>query len=224
MDLSNRHVPPPQSYSKYSWHNSYGHSKINNYYDNHNCTKYKYHSADGKIAAGGILFYDKIEGEKGIWVIEELDDINGSIIYTDFGGKYDYNDGDIIATIAREFREETYNTEEISFKNLKTVSEKNYVYISGYDRKPTYLCIVIDINMFNIKFDSEKIKKERIKISLCNPKIPEFWYKTRDVKFIKLKDINDKKIKLSQRLEAILKVLKSPEREFPSELSNHFKN
>ena len=100
--------------------------------------KCKYFSQDGKkLAAGGIIFFDTIDNTKGLWLIKEEEDEN--FIYTDLGGKYDHNDGDIFATISREFREETYNTSEISYKNTASISKNKYLYINGYDENPVYL-------------------------------------------------------------------------------------
>ena len=54
--------------------------------------KKKYRWFDGKgrqLTAGGILPYD----DTGIWVIGEED--KSGITYTDAGGKYQFEDGDI---------------------------------------------------------------------------------------------------------------------------------
>jgi hypothetical protein len=170
-----------------------------------NKVKYKYIDPDGRrLAAGGILFYQKTNQGKGIWLIEEEDD-KKNIVYSDFGGKYDYNDGDIIATIAREFREETYNMNEISYKDLKNLDETNHFYIDGYDASPTYLCIVIPIEFFNIQFDVDAIKEARERIIRANNSVPSEWYKTLDVKFLLLKDLPY--YKLNNRTFAVLKSL-----------------
>ena len=89
------------------------------YYDKKNY-KFKCFMDDKRLTAGGIFFYEEKNGIKGLWLLKE-DDF-GKDIFTDFGGKYDYNDGDIYATISREFREEVYNTQEISYKEIKNYS------------------------------------------------------------------------------------------------------
>ncbi len=181
--------------------------------------KYKYHANDGKkLAAGGILFFEETTLGKGIWVILEEEDI-----YTDFGGKYDHNDGDIFATISREFREETYNTEEILYKDIKNLPDTHHVYIDGYDGQPVYLCVIVHMNQFQIKFDSDAIKIEREKIVEANPTIPEKWYKTLDAKFLLLKDICDGKYRLSNRLASILNTI-SNQKESKSTLNRFLYN
>jgi len=186
-------------------------------------SKYKYHADDGKkLAAGGILFFEENTNGKGLWIIEEEE--NGEPVYTDFGGKYDHNDGDIFATIGREFREETYNTAEIPYNVIKKISEKHHVYIDGYDGKPVYLCIVSHINNFNIEFQSEQIKNERTAIIQSNPNIPDKWYRTLDVKFVYLKDIESKKCELSNRLYAVLKNIYDSPSNYDTEISAFFEN
>ncbi len=168
--------------------------------------KYKYHSKDGKrLAAGGILFFEETTRGKGLWLIEEEE--NGETIYTDFGGKYDHNDGDIFATISREFREECYNTAEVSYNDIKNIPEDHHVYIDGYDGKPVYLCVICHINQFGIQFDSAEIKRKRREIIDTNPNVPEKWYRTLDVKFVLLRDIKNGKSQLSNRAGAILRNL-----------------
>ena len=166
--------------------------------------KYKYTSPDGKkLAAGGVLLFEQTTQGKGIWVIEEEDSVKG-IVHTDIGGRYNYDDGDIIATISREFREETYNVHEISFKDLKELPTSHYVYVDGYDKTPSYLCIVAHVNQFNISFNPQKIRESRKKILLANPDVSGEWYKTIDVKFLLLKDIIGDRYKLSRRLYVVL--------------------
>lgn len=166
--------------------------------------KFRYIDEDGnKISAGGITFYEEKDGVKGIWLTKEED--NDKIVYTDFGGKYDYNDGDIFATIAREFREETYNTCEISYKQLKNTPKDKFVYIDGYDKTPVYVSIVDKLENYDIVFDSEKVKEQRKKILKSNPTIPEKWYKTLDVEFVTFEDIKGGKKLLSDRFKTVLK-------------------
>lgn len=184
--------------------------------------KNKYFSPDGKIlSAGGIFFFEETTQGKGIWVVEEPE--NGMAVYTDFGGKYDYNDGDILATISREFREETYNTAEVSYALLRTVHPSHYVYITGYDNKPVYMCIVAHINQFNVQFSSQKIRDAKEKILICNPSIPENWYRTADVKFILLRDIISGKQRVSRRLSAILECLNAGSLDYDREVLDFFK-
>lgn len=207
-------VPPPpiQRFSKKSIKPQWSNKKV---------TKYKYNAPDGKkLAAGGILFFEQTTSGKGIWVVEE-DEIS-SFVYTDFGGKYDHNDGDIFATISREFREETCNTREILYRDIKNLPPVHHVYIDGYDGKPVYLCVVVHMNHFNMTFDSKEIKTEREKIIETNPTIPEKWYRTNDVKFLLLKDISKGKYQLSKRLTAILKSLSTDKGLYTKEIEEFF--
>ena len=142
--------------------------------------KYLYQAKDGNVfAAGGILLYEERPEGKGFWFLNEKDDdeydsdedISGDFrktknfqhkgIFTDFGGKYDYNDGDIFATISREFREETFNMCEIPYNVIKKLSQTNYIYVNGYNNKPSYFCIVANVNIVQGYFNSSNIEKEK---------------------------------------------------------------
>ena len=184
--------------------------------------KCKYYSEDGKkLAAGGIFFMEDTSHGKGIWVIKEED--NDKTIYTDFGGKYDHNDGNILATISREFREETYNTKEISYKNIISIPQNHHIYIDGYDGEPVYLCIVVNIKNVDINFDSKNICQEREKIIKENPTITSKWYRTIDISFLLLKDISAEYYNLSGRLTSILKNIKYQRGNFSNEIIDFFK-
>lgn len=168
--------------------------------------KYKCHTYDGKkLAAGGIFFYGTTDAGKGLWLVQEEE--MGTDVYTDFGGKYDHNDGDINATIGREFREETYNTAEIPYAEIRAVPESRRIYIDGYDCNPVYVCIVAHIDDFKVRFDREQLIRQRECILKANPLIPQKWYKTLDVRFVPLKDISSYRAKVSNRLQAILTAL-----------------
>lgn len=185
--------------------------------------KYKYHAPDGKrLAAGGIFFYEETAEGKGLWLVEEEE--VGLQVYTDFGGKYDHNDGDINATISREFREETYNTVEIPYAAIRRVPETKRVYIEGYDHKPVYVCIISHIDDFGIRFDRESIIRERKTIIFTNPQIPDRWYRTLDVKFVLLKDLMSGKAKVSSRLHAIFTALCERKTEYAPEIQKFFES
>lgn len=158
---------------------------------------------DKYLTAGGVFFYEERNGVKGLWLVKEYN--YGEEEFTDFGGKYDYNDGDIFATIVREFREETYNTQEIAYKDILSVPSDCHIYINGWDNKPVYMCIPVHINTFKISFDAVAIKKSRERILKTNAKVPSDWYSTRDVCFVPLDDIEKKIVKISNRLKSILR-------------------
>ena len=183
--------------------------------------KYKYHAPDGKrLSAGGIVLYEDSPLGKGMWLIEEEE--MGTRVYTDFGGKYDHNDGDINATITREFREEVYNTVEIPYVCIKRIPENQRVYIDGYDRKPVYVCIFSHIDTFDIRFDHDMIAQEREKIIVANPNIPERWYKTLNIKFVLLTDVLNGSAQLSGRLHAILTSLCEKRSEYSVDIQSFF--
>lgn len=186
--------------------------------------KYKYFSPDGaKLAAGGIFFYEEINGVKGIWLLKEKEEFSNyedesdeKIIYTDFGGKYDYNDGDIYATISREFREETYNNYEITYKKIKSLPDDCKISVEGYDGKiPVYVCFACHISFViennGESFSSDKIKRSRIEVERTNPTIPKNWYRTIDISFLPLDNIRRGDYKLSNRITAVLKNLLTQE-------------
>jgi len=167
--------------------------------------KFKCMMNNNKLGGGGIFFYGIQDNEKGIWVAEETTQ-SGNIKYNDFGGKYDYNDGDIFATIVREFREETYNTCEISYKDIKTLSSDSYIFLNGFTNEPSYLCVLCHIDTFGIKFNNELLCSSRDEILKNNPIVPKSWYNVTGVRFVPLKDLNNQNtFSFGDRLGAILK-------------------
>ena len=178
--------------------------------------KYKCFVDDKRLTAGGIFFYEEINGKKGLWLLKEDD-------YTDFGGKYDYNDGDIYATISREFREEVLNTQEISYKDIKSIPANHHIYINGYDAHPVYLCVIVHIDRFNIKLDSDLIRTEKQKVLKANPKVPRDWYKTEDVNFVYLDHIQRGGVIISRRLRSILTTLTTNLNNYSEEIQTFFK-
>lgn len=189
------------------------------FYDKKNC-KFKCEMGNKQLTAGGIFFFDKIGEKKGLWLLRE-EEYNGDV-YTDFGGKYDYNDGDIFATIIREFREEVYNTEEITYKQLLSTNPSSHIFINGYIDKPVYMCVVIPYNTFPITLDPQKIERERQQVIKRNPRVPPEWYKTRSVEFVHIDDIEREKVHLSNRLKAILKQIRKTIHECSPEIQNFF--
>jgi len=157
------------------------------------------------LYAGGILLTDKIDEKEGFWIIAEHDLLN-RLVYTDIGGRYDYNDGDIFGTITREFREETYNQTQILYKDV-IKSDLMRIYIKGYNKAPVYLCIVAPIEKLGLNREDLQnidIQQARNKIIKSNQNIPEKWYRTREFKFISLEDIKNDVFLISKRLQEIL--------------------
>lgn len=163
--------------------------------------KFKCQMNGCRLTAGGIFFYDKVNHIKGLWLLKEKD--KNEEVYTDFGGKYDYNDGDIYATISREFREETFNTEEISYKKIVKVPHDHHIYIKGFDDRPIYLCMAVYKGDYKLKFDQLKLKSEKQKILDRNQFVPPNWYTTISIEFIPLAQLHN--VQLSGRFKQILK-------------------
>lgn len=165
------------------------------------------------VAAGGILILDEYvidnKSTEGIWVVVEKSRRGIGIEYSDFGGRYHYDDGDIYATISREFREETYNTDEIPYSTVKKLvtspSDNNkFVYRMN---KGKYVCLVVDRKYLpSLYLNNENVEKARIKVLRENPYISRGAYRSEGVAFLPFSDICTLyRNKLSYRLSEILK-------------------
>ena len=157
-----------------------------------NETKFVYQDEQGrKLHAGGLLFYD----DEGIWVIKEF--YKDSYRFSDPGGKYKYEDCNIFATIAREFSEETYFSEPFTYTDLLKVIENKkceLVFVCpDKSRNPTYLCILInleDVKPFKLNTESvERFVLLRNKALSENPRVPERYYSSFELKHLKYEDI-----------------------------------
>lgn len=80
------------------------------------------------IRAGGVLFTHKKLG----YLMQKVETKDSNYKYTDFGGKTDAVDLDIVDTILRELREETNNELIISRDLLEKKSIKKYLSESKY--------------------------------------------------------------------------------------------
>ena len=183
------------------------------------------------IAAGGIIICDKqeIRGvvKEGIWAIVEKSRKGGNgYELTDIGGKYDWNDGDIYATIAREFQEELYHTTEIKYEEIRSLCMKNNerkeatnfneIYIM---RRGKYMCLIVNRNLLSpIKLSPELVENKRKTVLSTNrfcihrhhdPKTNmacrEEMYRTLSLKFLPFDEVAENKYVLSYRLATILK-------------------
>ena len=152
--------------------------------------KYCFYDTDTNewYAGGGIVFYD----DQGIWVIKEKDQ------YNDIGGKYNYNDGNIYACIARELGEETYHTIQLSLQELLNISKK----IFKIGENKFYLSIWLHTDSVPEKPDSEKFLQARNKTLLQNP-LSTHLYKQTELAYIPFDELQN--YKLSSRLQLILK-------------------
>lgn len=170
--------------------------------------KFKWHDpiSGYALTAGGILFYD----EKGLWVIGEKD--KNGLVYTDIGGRYSYEDGNIWATISRELREETYGICEMFASEIEALS-KIYqpVYVNGHDNQPVYICLVIPISALNpesrrhFSLNPIMFDMQRRKVVEENPEVPEDYYCPCVLRKMTYEELKDPTFRLSFRLKRILK-------------------
>jgi hypothetical protein len=163
-----------------------------------------------QISAGGVLFHDDF----GVWVIGEMK--TNRLEYTDPGGKYQFEDGDIYATMAREIGEETYHTIEISSSTLRALSHMSKIlYVNdNNDNKPIYMCMLVHVKLLinrRIDPDPQKFLQARRRILKENPTIPPYHYAARSLKYIPFSDLI-KYTNLSYRLKRVC------------QLVNYFKN
>lgn len=154
------------------------------------------------LSAGGILFYD----ESGIWVIGEKE--HGEIIYSDIGGKYEYEDGNIWNTIRREMYEETYGCCEVFSHEIVSISKKYPpIYVNGHKKTPVYACLVVPIaetlSFRTFSLDSDLFAARRLQTLRENPEVPPDYYPCMLIK-LSYKDLRNHP-KLSYRLQRILR-------------------
>lgn len=151
------------------------------------------------IRAGGIFFYD----ETGFWFAKEL--IGNTVYFNDFGGKYDLADGDIYATVVREFREETYNTCEIPYKRMKELSKMySPLYAENERGKKVYVSYCIDMDDVDIDFNHKKFFKSRQKVLRENKSVPRYYYSTLSVCHVSYENLSQYKKKMAPRLKSCL--------------------
>lgn len=170
--------------------------------------KYKWSDGEGRLlSAGGLLPYD----EHGVWVIEERRN-GGPLEWNDIGGKYEPEDGDIYATISREFCEELYNsTDGCLTRNILKRWVKSgmckVAYVNGYRKQPVYVAYCVNVGVLKtvgIKLDPEKFEKRRNKIILQNPHVPEVYYGAVKLRYILFDNIPEECGKMSYRLRKVI--------------------
>lgn len=172
--------------------------------------KWRWHDGEGKqLTAGGILPYDK----DGFWVIGEID--KNKVVYTDIGGRYEIEDGDIYATISREIQEELYYTCEITRSQVIDLTKKNTpVYVNGHQSRPVYICYPIHVqeiynvtkmNKFPFLLNPDTFMKGRKRYIDGNPYTPKSVFKQVELKYIKFEDVQTFHKHFSYRLKRILK-------------------
>lgn len=165
------------------------------------------------ITAGGMLPYD----HKGIWVVQERNKNNPELLeYTDLGGRYNFDDGDIFATIAREFNEELYYSTEISRRNVCHIAHMTEnVYINGHRGKPVYLCVLAPVEVLEVAgvhLNPEFFNRRREMVLQQNPDVPKSFYRPLLLKYITFQTLSTSDVPLSNRLKSVInesKTLKS---------------
>ncbi|HSA76270.1 MAG TPA: hypothetical protein VLE02_01875 [Nitrosarchaeum sp.] len=160
------------------------------------------------VSGGGLIIYDNI----GIYCIKERK--KDYDVYNDVGGKYQFEDGDIFATIAREFAEETYYTCEITRKCVVELLEKEgvkQIYLNNPESHPVYLCVIVPNILLakDLRIDANKFKEARTKVLENNPTVPTSYYNSLEichVPFTYLKSHITDHTKINFRLSSILKL------------------
>lgn len=184
-------------------------------------SKYKWSDGEGRLlSAGGLLPYD----DNGIWVIEERRN-GGPLEWNDMGGKYEPEDGDIFATIAREFCEELYNstggclTRNVLKRWVKGRMCK-VAYVNGYKKQPVYVAYCVNVSVLktiDVKMNPEKFQRRRTKVIKQNPLVPEAYYGAMTLRYIPFSSFHEEVGRMSFRLRKVAEVI------IPSEYASVFK-
>lgn len=156
------------------------------------------------IHAGGLLFFDDV----GIWVIKEY--YRNSYKFIDPGGKYSFQDCDILHTILREFNEETYfildHFAVHDLKKMLSEDKAEMIYVCpDSNNNPTYACLIANINDLNIDFDlREKFFKNRNETLSNNPLVPSEYYTSFDLCRLSYSELKANLVQFHYRLKQIL--------------------
>jgi hypothetical protein len=164
------------------------------------------------LSAGGILFYD----ETGIWVIGEK--TKSGIEYSDFGGSYNRDDGDIYQTISRELTEESYLSIDITRRQLMDmvlsklgqprISRGVYkTYVNNHANEPTYICFIVPVwhaEQYGIQISQTKFIEGYNYIINHNADNSDY-YRIAELRHLPYHDLIDNFTSLSFRLRKILK-------------------
>lgn len=164
-----------------------------------------------KLYGAGIIFYD----DNGIWVIGESK--KNGVELTDMGGKYNVEDGNICATIARELSEETYHTCELTRSQVETLSRVYHkVYMLDQNKNPIYVCLIVPLSAvhnYGVCLNPNRFLRSRRRTLNENPDVPKHWFNSLFLYYIgydKLDSlmnntVTDEGYKLSYRLKSILR-------------------
>lgn len=169
-------------------HRTHNMSKKTNYEK-----KYRWHDGEGRqLTAGGIIPYD----DEGVWLIGERKGGHLSgVEWTDVGGKYRFEDGDIYQTCAREFSEETYYSSNVTrdvVKSMISESTSHKVYVNGHINKPVYVCFLVHtdtLSSHGVSMSREKFLEGRECILKGNPDVPEHFYSSVDLRYFSFEEL-----------------------------------
>lgn len=173
-----------------------------------NSEKYRWDDGQGRhLTAGGILPYD----EDGIWVIGEK--VKDEIVYTDIGGKYQYQDGDIYKTVAREFGEELYHSSNITREQVIKISKiSGAMYVNGHKNVPVYICYIVPYGLMKsmgVVLNPRLFLENRGEVLRGNPHVPPEKYDSVILKHIPYSNLismlSSEKSPISYRLRGVLK-------------------
>lgn len=167
--------------------------------------RYTYIDDNGNsIPSAGILPYTT----KGLWLVGEK--CKKVVLYTDIGGKYNYHDCDIYQTISREFNEELYHSVEITRSQVEELySKSKKLYIRDPQDKIVYVGVLVHVDnlaKLDIQLSSKTFSESRDKVMKANPHVPDFLYKSVELKYFTYSEIEVllKKNAVSTRLRKIL--------------------
>jgi len=162
-----------------------------------------------QLSAGGILFYDDL----GFWAVTERDSGN-SMVYTDPGGRYTYEDGTIWATIAREVCEETYQLVQLTPHTVQKWAQTSQLsYVRDASGVPAYVCLLVhttELKGEDAILDGTHFALAREQILKQNPMVPPSYYKTQSLEYIEFRNVASNHLisaqspKLSFRLKQIV--------------------
>ena len=155
-----------------------------------NGKKFRWHDGKGRqLTAGGLLPYDGL----GVWLVGEQDR-GGPVEWTDMGGRYEYEDGDIFKTIAREVGEELYHSAELLRRDIVYFSGRYPpVYVNGHQKLPVYICYPVPIAELLKKgfvLDPELFEENRRTVLSSNPMVPKNYYPTVVLRFFPYNILN----------------------------------
>lgn len=152
--------------------------------------KPRFHLNDKTYAGAGIIIYN----DQGFFLGKERQLVDGKLVtkMSDFGGKYDYTDGDIYSTIARELREETYNHIDLRRKDILQLLKCKRTLIKDTHVENIYYRVILvhynDLKAIDPTFyvpSTEQMVRSRDLFIKMNSGVPKYYYSTVGIIFIK---------------------------------------